>query len=78
LANDEFALRPYIKKDSKIYSATDDFPLPFVAVKDIAEVAYHGLTDEKPVGECLYLNGPEALRYSEVYLNCAITTETKC
>jgi uncharacterized protein YbjT (DUF2867 family) len=55
-----------IKFDDAIYSATGDGVVPFISVKDIAEVALLTLTDVAPINDGLILTGPETLSYADV------------
>lgn len=51
---------------NKIFTATQDGQIPFVSADDIADVAYHALTDEKPQNRDLRVLGPEILTYDKV------------
>jgi uncharacterized protein YbjT (DUF2867 family) len=62
-----FAMSLYLSRDHKLHNATSpDSEIPFVAIKDISEVAFHALTDEKPAPESMYLFGPEKLTWVQV------------
>jgi ergot alkaloid biosynthesis protein len=54
-----------IRDEDAIYSATDDGLVPFIAVEDIVEVAFHALTDDEAVNEGLVITGPKALSYDQ-------------
>jgi ergot alkaloid biosynthesis protein len=54
-----------IRDEDAIYSATDDGSVPFIAVEDIVEVAFHALTDDVAVNEGLVITGPKALSYDQ-------------
>lgn len=56
-----------IKDESKIYSAAGDGRVPFVSADDIARVAFHALTDEKPHNTDHIILGPELLTYDQVW-----------
>lgn len=56
-----------IKGESKIYTACDDGKIPFVSTKDIANVVFRALTDEKPHNTEYRVLGPELLTYNQVY-----------
>lgn len=55
-----------IRNEDSIYSATQDGQVPFIAVEDIAEVAFHALTSPTPVGQDLLLTGRSLLTYADV------------
>ncbi|KAI1277870.1 NAD(P)-binding protein [Xylaria sp. FL0933] len=55
-----------IGKLNKIFTATQDGKIPFISADDIAEVAYHALTDEKSYNCDLRILGPENLTYDQV------------
>ena len=57
-----------IKGQSKIYMACSDGKIPFVSAMDIAAVAFHVLTDEKPHNTDHRILGPELLTYDEAWL----------
>jgi uncharacterized protein YbjT (DUF2867 family) len=64
--SESFKLAP-IKAENKIYTATGDGLVPFVSASDIAAVAFHLLTDEKPPAEIDYrVVGPEELTHDQV------------
>jgi ergot alkaloid biosynthesis protein len=54
-----------IRDEDAIYSAADDGLTPFIAVDDIAEVAFRALTNEEAANDGLVLTGPVALSYDE-------------
>jgi ergot alkaloid biosynthesis protein len=54
-----------IRDEDAIYSATDDGLAPFIAVDDIAEVAFRALTNEEAANDGLVLTGPTALSYDK-------------
>jgi festuclavine dehydrogenase len=54
------------KKNAKIYSASGDGKIPFIACDDIAAVAFRALTDEKPHNTDHMILGPELLTYQDV------------
>lgn len=54
-----------IRDEDAIYSATDDGLVPFIAVDDIAEVAFRALTNEKAADNGLVITGPAALSYND-------------
>ncbi|MBB6123671.1 ergot alkaloid biosynthesis protein [Sphingobium subterraneum] len=55
-----------ICKEDSIYSATEEGQVPFIAVEDIAEVAFHALTSDTPLGQDLLLTGGNLLTYGDV------------
>ena len=55
-----------IRDEGKVYSATNDGQIPFVSTEDIACVAKHLLTDEKPHNTDYVVLGPELLTYDDV------------
>lgn len=55
-----------ITKESRIYSATGDGRVPFVAAEDIAAVAYRALTDATPHNTDYLVLGPEPLSHEQV------------
>jgi uncharacterized protein YbjT (DUF2867 family) len=58
--------RMSILEENAVYSATDDGLVPFVAVDDIAEVAYHALSGDQALNADLIVTGPAALTYGQV------------
>jgi hypothetical protein len=57
-----------ITQYNKLFTACADGKIPWVSAGDIALVAFHALTDEKP-HDCAYrILGPELLTYDEVCL----------
>lgn len=58
--------RTSIKKEDKIYPAAGDGKIPFVSADDIARVAFHALTDEKPHNTDYLILGPELLTHGDV------------
>lgn len=56
---------PTIRDQGIIVSATGRGRVPFIAVKDIANVAVRALTDEVPHNAAHLITGPEALSYAE-------------
>ncbi len=59
------ALVGAIKTDGEIVTATGDGRVGFIDVGDIAEVAFHALTDTEPRNQALVLTGPQALNYAD-------------
>ncbi len=59
------ALGPAIKADGEIVTATGDGRVSFIDVNDIAEVAFHALTDTEPPNRAHILTGPQALSYAD-------------
>lgn len=55
-----------IKDEGKIYTASGDGKVPFIAALDIAAVAFRALTDEKPHNTDYRVLGPELLTYDNV------------
>ncbi|KAI1094570.1 NAD(P)-binding protein [Rostrohypoxylon terebratum] len=55
-----------IGKLSKIFTAAQDGQIPFISADDIAEVAYHALTDVKSYNCDLRILGPENLTYDQI------------
>ncbi|XXH00819.1 hypothetical protein Hte_007170 [Hypoxylon texense] len=55
-----------IGKLNKIDTATQDGKIPFISADDIAESAYHALTDEKSYNCDLRILGPENLTYDQI------------
>ncbi len=58
-----------IKSENKIYSAFGDGRVPFISATDIANVAFHALTDEKAHNTDYMIVGPELLTFDEVCLH---------
>lgn len=54
-----------IRNEGAIYSATEDGPVPFVSVEDIAEVGAHVLLQNDTPEHDLIITGPELLRYDD-------------
>lgn len=59
--------RVTIRDQGKLYTACGDGKIPFIGALDIAAMAFHGLTDEKPHNTDYMVLGPELLTYDEVY-----------
>ncbi|KAF3067427.1 Festuclavine dehydrogenase [Daldinia childiae] len=55
-----------IGKLNKIFTAAQGGKIPFISAADIAEVAYHALTDEKSYNCDLRVLGPENLTYDQI------------
>jgi festuclavine dehydrogenase len=55
-----------INQLNTIFTATQDGKIPFISADDIADVAYHALTDDKAPNCDLRVLGPEVLTYDEV------------
>ncbi|KAI0478557.1 NAD(P)-binding protein [Xylariaceae sp. FL0804] len=55
-----------VGKLGKIFTATEDGEIPFISADDIAEVAYHALTDEKSYNTDFRICGPENLTYDQI------------
>ena len=55
-----------IKDEGKIYTATGNGKIPFIATVDIAAVAFRALTDEKPHNTDYRVLGPELLTHDDV------------
>ncbi|KAI0901789.1 NAD(P)-binding protein [Annulohypoxylon nitens] len=55
-----------IGKLSKIFTAAQDGQIPFISADDIADVAYHALTDDKSYNCDLRILGPENLTYDQI------------
>jgi hypothetical protein len=55
-----------ITKLNSIFTATQDGQIPFVSADDIADVAYHALTDAKAPNSDLRVAGPELMTYDQV------------
>lgn len=62
----EMASRLDPKESTKVYSASGDGKVPFVACDDIAAVAFQALVDDKPHNTDHMILGPELLSYKEV------------
>lgn len=56
-----------INGEGKIYTACEDAKIPFIAASDIAAVAFHALTDEKPHDKEYLVLGPEPLTFDQVF-----------
>ncbi|GKZ17304.1 hypothetical protein AbraIFM66951_005953 [Aspergillus brasiliensis] len=57
----------WIKKESRIYSATGDGKIPFISADDIARVAFRILTDwESQSAQEYFILGPELLSYGQI------------
>ena len=57
----------WIKSQNKIYSATGNGKIPFIAADDIARVAFYALTNWKPQKVEYLVLGPELFSYDQVY-----------
>jgi festuclavine dehydrogenase len=55
-----------IRELNSIFTAAADGEIPFISADDIADVAYHALTDEKSPNCDLRVLGPELLTYDAV------------
>ncbi|KAJ9642050.1 hypothetical protein H2199_005265 [Coniosporium tulheliwenetii] len=55
-----------IKDEGKIYTACGDGKIPFISATDIAAVAFHALTDERPHNTDYRVLGPELLTHDEI------------
>ncbi|ETS80893.1 hypothetical protein PFICI_08422 [Pestalotiopsis fici W106-1] len=55
-----------ITKLDTIFTATQDGQIPFISADDIANVAYHALTDAKPQNRDVRVLGPEILTYDKI------------
>jgi hypothetical protein len=55
-----------IRDDDIIVSGTGEGRIPFVSVEDIADVAYHALTDPATHNTAHLILGPELYSYDEV------------
>jgi uncharacterized protein YbjT (DUF2867 family) len=51
---------------NSIFTAAQDGQIPFVSANDIADVAYHALTDAKAPNCDLRVLGPDLLTYDDV------------
>jgi uncharacterized protein YbjT (DUF2867 family) len=51
---------------NSIFTAAQDGQIPFISADDIADVAYHALTDAKAPNCDLRVLGPELLTYDDV------------
>ena len=56
-----------ITHHSKIFTACSNGKIPWVSASDIAAVAFHTLTDDKPHNRAYRILGPELLTYDEVW-----------
>ena len=56
---------PTIRDKSAIFSAAGDGKISFVSAEDIAAVAYHALTVEKPPNRDYVIVGPELLSHDD-------------
>jgi len=50
----------------ELYSTTGKGRIPWVSARDIAAVAYHGLTDKVAHNKDYILTGPDLLSYDDV------------
>ncbi|KAI0146971.1 NAD(P)-binding protein [Xylariaceae sp. FL1272] len=66
LSDPAFGVAYTISKLNKFETATQDGKIAFVSADDVAEVAYHALTDEKSYNCDLRVLGPENLTYDQV------------
>jgi hypothetical protein len=57
-----------ITQHNKLFTACADGKIPWVSADDIALVAFHALTDDKPHNCAYRILGPELLTYDEVCL----------
>jgi festuclavine dehydrogenase len=57
---------PTIRDASQIITAAGDGKLAFVSADDIADVAFHALTDDKAHNTDHLILGPELFTYDEV------------
>lgn len=55
-----------IKSSGKVFSATGDGRIPWIAADDIAAVGYHALVDEPSHNSDHIILGPELLSYADV------------
>lgn len=55
-----------ITKLNKIFTTTQDGEIPFISADDIADVAYHALTDAKSLNRDVRVLGPEILTYDRI------------
>ncbi|EKG16873.1 hypothetical protein MPH_05854 [Macrophomina phaseolina MS6] len=53
-------------KNGQLYTACGNGKIPFISAEDIAAVAFHTLTDEKPHNTSYRILGPELLTYDDV------------
>ncbi|KAI4839190.1 NAD(P)-binding protein [Aureobasidium sp. EXF-8845] len=51
---------------NKLFTACADGKIPWISAADIAKVAFHALTDEKPHNRAYRILGPDLLTYDEV------------
>lgn len=70
-----------ITKLGQVFTACRDGEIPFVSADDVAEVAFHALTNETSYDRDLRVLGPELLTYDDVssrrtWLEGYICTET--
>ncbi|KAI1260900.1 NAD(P)-binding protein [Xylariaceae sp. FL1019] len=66
LSDPGFGVVSTISRLNKFDTATQDGKIAFVSADDVAEVAYHALTDEKSYNCDLRVLGPENLTYDQV------------
>lgn len=66
-----------IRDEGKLYSATNNGRIPFVSTEDIACVAKHLLTDEKPHNTDYVVLGPELLSYDDVSQHLILLAHSK-
>lgn len=62
----EAEFRAPIRDEGKVCTATGNGMIPFVSTEDIARVAKHLLTDDKPHNTEYVVLGPELLSYDDV------------
>jgi uncharacterized protein YbjT (DUF2867 family) len=55
-----------ITQMNSIFTAAQDGQIPFISADDIADVAYHALTDAQAPNCDLRVLGPELLTYDDV------------
>lgn len=53
-------------KKGQLFTACGDGKIPFISAEDIAAVAFHTLTDEKPHNTSYRVLGPELLTHDDV------------
>ena len=58
---------PGIRQRDEIVTATQDGKVPFVAVDDIVDAAFHFLTITKIESPQLFVHGPDLLSYDQVW-----------
>ncbi len=63
-----------IRREGRIYSATDDGRVPFIDAADIAAVAVEALTTPQFANGDLILTGPQALSYDDVARHISTVT----